>query len=68
VITSSESGRLYDRREGKITMDFFSFINSQDIKDHLETLNYQFKTMEANWLVTKVESILLRRRLAPGTG
>lgn len=32
-------------------MDIYSFINSQDIKEHLISIGYQFNTLEASWLV-----------------
>lgn len=32
-------------------MNIYSYINSKDIKEHLESLDYQFNSLEASWLV-----------------
>lgn len=32
-------------------MDIYQFINSRDIREHLQNLNYQFSSIEAAWLV-----------------
>lgn len=32
-------------------MDFYQFVNSRDIREHLRKLNYQFSSIEAAWLV-----------------
>ena len=32
-------------------MNFYQFINSKDIREHLQNLNYQFNAAEAAWLV-----------------
>lgn len=32
-------------------MDLYSFINSQDIRNHLMLLNYRFDSLKASWLV-----------------
>ena len=32
-------------------MDFYRFINSKDIKEHLKSIDYQFDTLAASWVV-----------------
>lgn len=32
-------------------MDLYNYVNSRDIREHLISINYQFNTMEASWLV-----------------
>ncbi len=32
-------------------MDIYRFINSKDIRAHLENIGYQFNALEAAWLV-----------------
>ena len=32
-------------------MDFYNYINSEDIKEYLMSLKYRFNPIEASWLV-----------------
>lgn len=36
---------------GEYKMNFYQFINSKDIREHLQNINYQFNAAEAAWLV-----------------
>ena len=43
-------------------MDIFRFINSRDIREHLEKLNYKFNTYEAVWLVEQSLTATMQER------
>ena len=45
-------------------MDFYQFINSRDIRDHLKKLNYQFSSIEVAWLVWHSHNHSLREKHA----
>ena len=32
-------------------MDIYKYINSKDVRKHLEKINYQFNTLEAAYLI-----------------
>lgn len=45
-------------------MDFYQFIDSKDIREHLKTLNYQFTVPEAAFLVYHNETIALEEKFS----
>ena len=45
-------------------MDFYRFINSKDIRAHLESIGYQFNTLEAAWLVYQCRTATMKERHA----
>ena len=43
-------------------MNFYPFINSCDIRNHLEEKNYQFSTLESAWLVKQSRNTTIDER------
>lgn len=32
-------------------MDIFRFVNSKDVREHLKSIDYEFNSLEAAWLI-----------------
>ena len=45
-------------------MDFYRFINSKDIRAHLESIGYQFDALEAAWLVCQCHTATMEEKHA----
>lgn len=45
-------------------MDFYNYINSEDIKDYLISLNYRFNSIEASWLVYQSGKYTLEEKIS----
>lgn len=45
-------------------MDFYNYINSEDIKEYLMSLNYSFTPLEASWLVYQSGKHTLEEKLS----
>lgn len=43
-------------------MDLFKFINSRDVRNYLESINYQFDTIKAAWIVWQSELTTIAER------
>ena len=43
-------------------MNFYKFVNSKDIREHLKELGYEFTSIEAAWLVWQSEFISLKEK------
>ncbi len=43
-------------------MDISRFVNSRDIREHLQTINYEFNAMEAAWLVYQCVNTTIEER------
>ena len=43
--------------DGEEKMDFYSFVNSRDIREHLKKIKYQFTAVEAAWIVWKCKHV-----------
>ena len=43
-------------------MDISRFVNSRDIREHLQTINYEFNAMEAAWLVYQCANATIEER------
>ena len=51
-------------KEGKAKVDIYNFIESKDIREHLQSLNYQFTAAEAAFLVYQSENRSLPEKFA----
>lgn len=40
-------------------MDVLRFISSKDIREHLESIHYQFNSLEAAWLIYQCKTAAL---------
>ena len=45
-------------------MDFYSLINSKDIRAHLESISYQFSSLQAAWLVHECHTATMEEKHA----
>ena len=45
-------------------MDFYQYLNSKDVAEHLRRMDYQFSTLECVWIVYISENITLSEKLA----
>lgn len=43
-------------------MNIFKYINSKDIRKHLEKINYKFTSLEAAWLIYQCKGITLKEK------
>ena len=43
-------------------MDIFEFINSRDIREHLQKINYSFSSLEAAWIIWKSKYTSLQEK------
>lgn len=50
--------------KGSSKMDFYRFINSKDIRAHLESIGYQFDALEAAWLVCQCHTATMEEKHA----
>ncbi|MDO5331978.1 MAG: hypothetical protein Q4E99_04790 [Bacillota bacterium] len=46
----------------KRSVDPLSYINSKDIKEYLENINYQFNTVEIAWLIYQCKSLTIPKK------
>lgn len=43
-------------------MDFYSFVNSKAIREHLRSINYQFNSLEVAWLIYSCERLSFQEK------
>lgn len=55
-----ENDRNQDRNNG--ALDIFRFVDSQDIREHLRSIDYQFSTPEAAYLIWRSRNATLKER------
>ena len=59
------SGAVVVLRSGKErNVDVYRFINSRDIRDYLKSINYQFTSIEAAWLIDQCRELTLQEKHA----
>lgn len=42
-------------------MDFYKFINSKDIENHLRKIDYKFNSLEVTWLIYQLRYLYAKR-------
>lgn len=47
-------------------MDILRFVNSKDIRKHLETIGYEFNSLETAWLIYQCRDATIDEKHRPG--